>query len=252
MKKSILSVVLLIIVTAFVSCDIQKRIYRPGYLVAGKTHKKTLPASSENRTIAKNHHEDQSTGQPGLVENPVKDEMLVSINESGRSGSHFSSLIKEKKANDLLMIEGCDTIVFKNGMLVKAKVLEISATETKYKYCDNPEGPLFTKLNSEIKLIKHSNGSVTELSNSETAAQTFTREASNLEKKMSGKSQLTALLLCIFVGVIGVHRFYLGYTGIGILMLCTLGCCGIFTLIDLIRIITGDLKPKDGEYSEKL
>lgn len=67
-----------------------------------------------------------------------------------------------------------------------------------------------------------------------------------------GKSQLVALLLVIFVGGIGIHRFYLGYTVIGIIQLLTLGACGIWTLIDLIRIATGDLKPKGGEYSEKL
>lgn len=68
----------------------------------------------------------------------------------------------------------------------------------------------------------------------------------------SGKSQLVALILVIFVGGIGIHRFYLGYTGIGIIQLLTLGGCGIWALIDLIRIATGDLKPKGGEYSEKL
>ncbi len=63
------------------------------------------------------------------------------------------------------------------------------------------------------------------------------------------KSQLVALLLAIFVGVIGVHRFYLGYTGIGIAQIFTLGGCGVWALIDLIRIATGDLGPADGsEY----
>lgn len=60
------------------------------------------------------------------------------------------------------------------------------------------------------------------------------------------KSQLIALLLVIFVGGLGIHRFYLGYTGIGIAQLLTLGGCGIWSLIDLIRIVTGDLKPADG------
>lgn len=73
-----------------------------------------------------------------------------------------------------------------------------------------------------------------------------------VETKPEGKSQLVALLLCIFLGYIGIHRFYLGYTTIGILQIITLGGCGIWALIDLIRIITGDLKPKDGEYAEKL
>lgn len=67
-----------------------------------------------------------------------------------------------------------------------------------------------------------------------------------------GKSQVIALILVLLVGVLGIHRFYLGYTGIGILMLLTGGLCGILALIDLIRIITGDLKPANGEYSETL
>jgi len=67
-----------------------------------------------------------------------------------------------------------------------------------------------------------------------------------------GKSQLAALLLVLFVGGIGIHRFYLGYTTIGILQILTLGGLGIWTLIDLIRIITGDLTPKGGSYDKTL
>lgn len=67
-----------------------------------------------------------------------------------------------------------------------------------------------------------------------------------------GKSQLLALILVFFVGGLGVHRFYLGYTWQGIVQLLTLGGCGIWTLIDFIRIITGDLKPKDDEYGTTL
>ncbi len=83
------------------------------------------------------------------------------------------------------------------------------------------------------------------------------KSSSPKEKRSSaadggGKSQVIALILVIFVGILGVHRFYLGYTGIGVLMILTLGCCGILALIDLIRIATGDLKPKNGDYSEKL
>lgn len=68
----------------------------------------------------------------------------------------------------------------------------------------------------------------------------------------SGKSQVTALLLCIFLGGIGIHRFYLGYTWQGVVQLLTLGGLGIWALIDLIRIITGDLQPKDGSYDKTL
>ena len=69
---------------------------------------------------------------------------------------------------------------------------------------------------------------------------------------MGGDDQLIALILVLVAGVLGVHRFYLGYTGIGIIQLLTLGLCGIWTLIDMIRIITGDLTPKNGSYTNTL
>lgn len=56
---------------------------------------------------------------------------------------------------------------------------------------------------------------------------------------VSDKEWLPALLLAFFVGMFGVHRFYTGHIGIGIAQLLTFGGCGIWTLIDLIMIITG-------------
>lgn len=68
----------------------------------------------------------------------------------------------------------------------------------------------------------------------------------------SSKSQIVALLLAFFVGALGIHRFYLGYTTIGLIQLLTAGGCGIWALIDFIRILFGDLQPMDGEYDETL
>jgi TM2 domain-containing membrane protein YozV len=67
-----------------------------------------------------------------------------------------------------------------------------------------------------------------------------------------GKSQLIALILCGVIGGLGVHRFYLGYIWQGVVQLLTLGGCGIWTLIDFVRIIMGSLTPKDGEYGTTL
>ena len=67
-----------------------------------------------------------------------------------------------------------------------------------------------------------------------------------------GKSQWIALILCWAVGIMGIHRFYLGYTWQGVVQLLTGGACGIWTLIDLIRIFTGDLGPASGRYSKTI
>ena len=62
----------------------------------------------------------------------------------------------------------------------------------------------------------------------------------------SEKSFVTALLLCIFLGTLGVHRFYAGKVGTGILMIVTFGGFGIWTLIDLIFIIVGKFTDAKG------
>jgi TM2 domain-containing membrane protein YozV len=61
-----------------------------------------------------------------------------------------------------------------------------------------------------------------------------------------GFDWLTTLLLCFFVGALGIHSFYTKKTGIGIAQLLTLGGCGIWALVDLIMIITENYKDAQG------
>lgn len=62
----------------------------------------------------------------------------------------------------------------------------------------------------------------------------------------SDKRILPAFLLCFFVGFLGVHRFYVGKVGTGILQIVTLGGLGIWVLIDFIMIIVGAFTDKQG------
>jgi len=60
------------------------------------------------------------------------------------------------------------------------------------------------------------------------------------------RSWMVALLLSFFLGAFGADRFYLGYTGLGIAKLLTLGGCGIWSLIDLIMIAMNKLPDAEG------
>ncbi len=64
---------------------------------------------------------------------------------------------------------------------------------------------------------------------------------------VSDKKRLAALLFCLFLGYLGVHRFYVGKIGTGVLIIFTAGgFCGIWPLIDLILIVSGSFKDKEG------
>ncbi len=64
--------------------------------------------------------------------------------------------------------------------------------------------------------------------------------------EISPKSRLAALLLCLFVGTFGAHRFYVRKIGTAILMIVTLGGLGIWTVVDLIFIAVGSFRDKEG------
>lgn len=66
------------------------------------------------------------------------------------------------------------------------------------------------------------------------------------QQMISSKSKGTAAVLCFFFGVLGVHRFYVGKVGTGLLWLFTAGLFGLGVIIDFIMILCGSFEDKDG------
>jgi len=67
---------------------------------------------------------------------------------------------------------------------------------------------------------------------------------------VSEKSRLAATLLCLFLGLLGIHRFYVGKIGTGILLLLlsATGIGELWCVIDFIIIVCGGFKDKQGNY----
>ena len=80
------------------------------------------------------------------------------------------------------------------------------------------------------------------------------RKVKRYEKRAAAgggdRSWIAAVLLSFFLGVLAIDRFYLGYIGLGVVKLLTIGGLGVWALIDLILIIVRALKPKNGDYTD--
>jgi len=201
-----------IFLIGFSSCTVEKRLHRPGYHV--EWHFKR---TQQFQSVNENNPFAETEASTDIPTDTMVSDLPLALSDDHRTGSPDNN-------QDPIPVE------------------TMSTTSTQEVRLSNP-----------IAAYNH----VDSASEGEQKQETKTDALSTSKKKEKkhiaaggSKSQVVALLLCIFFGLIGVHRFYLGYPGIGVLQILTLGGLGIWTLIDLIRIATGDLQPKNGSYDD--
>jgi TM2 domain-containing membrane protein YozV len=87
----------------------------------------------------------------------------------------------------------------------------------------------------------------TENNNSQDLNLQYMHNDSNTKTKLNPEWIITTILV-IFFGYFGVHRFYNGKIGTGILMIITVGGLGIWVLIDFIMILLSKFKDSQNKY----
>lgn len=192
---------------------------------------------------------DEDINEPLLLASDKESSIIIDKTE--KKSTPIFTLNKTNK-NPEQQDSDCDVIILRNGNDISVKVSEVGSYEVKYRMCDNLNGPIFTKNKSEIFMIKYSNGTSTVFNEATSYNDNIVSQTNNYitppDANSTDRNYLVALVLWALLGGIGIHRFYLGYVGIGILYLFTGGLCGIGWLIDGIKLLTGTLKPKYGKY----
>jgi hypothetical protein len=146
----------LIIFSVFLlqSCSVEKRRYTSGYNLQWKKGNNTLQfqKSDENITQVKNENKKVKTI-------PSSEEVSVICT---KSFGLLTASSEKKKGIILLAVDstGCDTLIMRDETEIKVKVIEITPTEIKYKYCDHINGPTYVLYRYNVSYIKYANGSM--------------------------------------------------------------------------------------------
>lgn len=135
---------LLLVAVILASCSLQKRNYLSGYYLSWKKQSsevKTLHSRNNIRIAKQIESIDKIETQ--LVKSAESPKTRMTILPVHRTTVHVP--------------DPCDTLVLENGTEIKAKVIEISKYEVKYKYCNNPNGPTIIVEKNDVRMIRYAN-----------------------------------------------------------------------------------------------
>jgi len=232
----------------------------PGYHVNRIGNRPVAERKSENKNFNKTADfvevQEQLNATNATETNKTVEEPLLYASDDDLNiipqESENSTLVSKAKNDSKKLVTTsdieCDIIILKNGDEIAAKVLEVGQNEIKYLMCDNIYGPTFTINKNEVFKINFSNGTSTVFKQSNSQNNYNNNNNANTGSNPKDKSFLVTVLLWAFLGGLGIHRFYLGHIGIGVLYLLTGALCGIGWIIDIILLVTGGLQPQGGKH----
>ncbi|MGZ3861566.1 MAG: DUF4190 domain-containing protein [Bacteroidia bacterium] len=189
------------------SCSIQRRNYRSGFYIDRKnsTAQKEPVRKAKKREI--------------VSEKIPVTEVFVNtdITPKNATASLSEKEIKPVYTKTKTYIDNCDTIIFRDGTEILAKVIEVGTSEIKYKNCDNQSGPTYIVEKNKVNFIIYSNGQ-SEQFKVETAPIANKYDNSTESDRMTLKMARTSMIYGI-IGFVGLSFYGVG----GIIMgLCAL------------------------------
>jgi hypothetical protein len=201
-------------IIALSSCTMEKQHYSAGYNIQwnSKAHASKLK-HAENKT-------DEIASQKVVTEEKSDDSNVSNFSEVSIETVSSNSISESESAS---IDNETIAILPQNRIVLNSNAKKSTLTKSEF--------------TSGVKTIINKKNNTTQ------------PNSTNETKGGGDRSWLVALLLCFFLGGLGLHRFYLGYNGIGLLMLFTGGFFGILWLIDFFRILFHSLKPKNGDYN---
>ncbi|MFN0188450.1 MAG: TM2 domain-containing protein [Bacteroidia bacterium] len=251
-----LSFILFVIMISLYSCTMEKRVYRSGYHIEWHNRKDNpnkIDLARKDNFNKSNDSEIEIINRkelPTIKSNTTSEKIAASAVNSKKLANLKPISINQKdfyckkklNPHQIGIVEDCDVLTFRNGDELEVKVIEIDQSTIKYKKCDNLNGPTFSIRKSEVLSIKYPNGTKDIINSSNSSY--------NPTSSDGDKSLIATVMLWFFLGLLGIHRFYIGHIGMGVLYLLTAGLCGIGWLVDGILLFTGGLKPRNGNFTD--